>query len=317
VIHLRTAAYLAEAMAGAGLEEDARQLGALHDGMIDSFARFYREQCAGEPRPEPTLAIVTLPSRHRGSRVLWRRSFARRGWRCVEGTPDDVRAANGELLVRGRAVDVLWGDFLFYQGYQFARYSETRYASRFGDFRAAPVETARLLGDAALLELLAERRVVNISPPRAYLALSKHLLSWIHRSDRPVAEELRPWLAAHVARTYAAADRLDGVLSLDEATRRREELVLKPCQYGGAHGVVAGSEMAPSEWAARLATIWTDADWVLQELHSPAKTVAGEYVSLGLYNYGGVLGGVTIRTAPSLVVSARKSAFIPVVCDGA
>jgi len=77
--------------------------------------------------------------------------------------------------------------------------------------------------------------------------------------------------------------------------------------------VQAGREVAPAEWAERLRATWEDPGWVLQELHLPKRTPDGQYLSLGLYNYGGQLGAVTIRAAPSLVVSARKSLFVPVV----
>jgi hypothetical protein len=39
----------------------------------------------------------------------------------------------------------------------------------------------------------------------------------------------------------------------------------------------------------------------------------GHYLSLGLYNYGGRFGGLTIRSAPTLVVNARDSTLTPVV----
>ena len=38
-----------------------------------------------------------------------------------------------------------------------------------------------------------------------------------------------------------------------------------------------------------------------------------QYLSLGLYNHAGKLGGVTIRTAPSLMVGTRDTDFFSIV----
>jgi hypothetical protein len=154
--------------------------------------------------------------------------------------------------------------------------------------------------------------VANLSPSKAYLALSKHLLSFIHREDRKVPEGTRPYLQAHVARTYSATDRQEGAISAAQAIRDREGLLLKPCQYGGGHGVVIGRDTPKDEWAQRVEATFGDPGWALQEFYLPRRSPTGEYLSIGLYNYGGHFGGMTIRAAPSLMISARKSAFIPV-----
>ncbi|HVE86468.1 MAG TPA: hypothetical protein VND93_26610, partial [Myxococcales bacterium] len=62
----------------------------------------------------------------------------------------------------------------------------------------------------------------------------------------------------------------------------------------------------------RLEAIWDDPEWVLQEYHPPRRAPDGQVLSLGLYNHGGRLGGVTLRAGDSLVVSARRSRLVPV-----
>jgi glutathionylspermidine synthase len=104
---------------------------------------------------------------------------------------------------------------------------------------------------------------------------------------------------------------------MDEAVRRRDGLLIKPCSYGGSHGVLPGCESAADEWARRIAAIWTDPAWVLQEFHPPRRSTGGQFLSLGLYNYGGQLGGITLRAGRSRNVSARDSVFIPAVAEDA
>jgi hypothetical protein len=309
-IHLRTAAYLARALRRAGFDEDAAQLDGMLDPLTASFARSLGPR-AHEERA-PAVGLLFLGNMHRGSRTVFRDAFARAGWRFVNGRASELAIERDGMKLRGEPIDVLWSDFLFYLGYQQARYQQTRFASRAGDFSAAADESARILDDARALELFRRRRPLNFSPMKSYLATSKHLLAWIDQPAIPVDGD-RAWLSAHVARTYDVRDRLEGSLSVGDAIRRREQLLVKPCQYGGAHGVEAGRESETAAWAAKLEKIWRDPEWVLQELHEPARVAGGDWLSVGLYNYGGQLGAVTLRTAPTLVVSARRSLFIPVV----
>jgi hypothetical protein len=201
---------------------------------------------------------------------------------------------------------------LFHLGYQYERYTQTRFPSKLGDYSRAPEESLRVLGSE---EMLAARKTALVSPMTSYLALSKRLLAFVHRDDAPIDATLRPLLRAHTARTFSVDERTDGTLDLAQAERDRERLLIKPCQYGGAHGVEPGVSLSPADWSRRLNEVWRDPDWVLQELHVPARSPDGRVLSFGLYSYGGQLGGVTVRAATSLVVSARDSLFIPCVVD--
>jgi hypothetical protein len=314
-IHMRAEAYLARALAQAGFTADARLLERSYDALCDTFERCYAAEARGR-RATPTVGVVLLANMHRGSRVTWRQAFRRRRWGYVEGRASELRATPSGLELRGQPVDIVWADFLLYLAYQYARYRQTQFASKMGDYSRAETEAAPLLADPTVLERVRDRSVVEMSPAKSYLAISKHLLSFIHRADRGVSPKMRPWLERHVARTYGADERGDGTIDVRAAMARREGMVLKPCQYGGSHGVVLGRELEASSWAARLEEIWRDPQWVLQELHVPRRTREGEWLSLGLYNFGGRLGAVTIRSGASMVVSARKSRFIPVVFDG-
>jgi hypothetical protein len=56
---------------------------------------------------------------------------------------------------------------------------------------------------------------------------------------------------------------------------------------------------------------------VVQDFHPPRRTSDGQFLSLGLYSYGGQLGGITLRAGGSRNVSARDSVFIPAVAEDA
>jgi hypothetical protein len=78
-----------------------------------------------------------------------------------------------------------------------------------------------------------------------------------------------------------------------------------------------GCECAAAKWAQRVEDIWADPAWVVQAFHPPRQTTDGQFLSLGLYSYGGQLGGITLRAGGSRNVSARDSVFIPAVADDA
>jgi hypothetical protein len=312
-LHLRSALYLSIMLRRAGFEESARLLDWLGYEQVSSFRRFYQAQQPAEPKESPRIGLVFLPAYHRGTRVVWRELFCRYGFRWSEGTLADVEITRDALKVRGEPVDILWGDLLFHLGYQYVRYRETTWKSKLGDFSVAPEQTRTILDDPRVLELIASRRLVNITPVKSYLAMAKSLLAWIHRPDRPVPEEDRRWLAEHVARTYSALDRSEGAIAQSEVIARREAYLLKPCQYGGGHGVLIGRTVEPGEWARRVEATWSDPSWVVQDFYLPRRAPSGEWTSFGLYNYGGRMGGIALRTDPSLLIGARTAAFVPVL----
>jgi glutathionylspermidine synthase len=311
-LYLQNARYLARAMEKLGHREDAGLLNQLTDEKLSSFRRFYEQHCP-TPKERPTIAILTLPSWHRALRAMWREEFHRFGWNYVEGQVTDLAVSDTGITLRGRPIDVLWGDFLFHLGYQYVRYRETKFPSRVGNYQQSPDLTGIIMEDQRALNLFHTGRVVNLTPAKSYLALSKHLLSWIHR-DYPTDERNRSWLADHVARTYSVEDRVQGRLSLDDVIRRKDEFLLKPCQYGGAHGVLIGRQSTVEVWRKRCEEAWHDTGWVIQDFFLPRRTTDGLWISVGIYNYGGRLGGITLRTASDLVISARTASFIPVVC---
>jgi hypothetical protein len=310
LVHMRGLFYLIRELARGGFADDARLLDELsRDMIVKGFLRFTSARLAAPPARQ-VVGALTPSGWYRAGHLLYRAAFQRAGCDYVFGGPEHLEVTDKEIRLRGTRIDVLWADFFFYMAYQCARYQETKFPSKMPDFGKTPAQAAELLANRRFLEHLRTGRVVNISPGRAYLALPKSLLSWIHRSDRPVPEDDRAFLAEHVARTYSARDRADGLITVEEATKNRGELLVKPCQYGASHGVLLGRMAEPDAWRDKLAEMWDDPSWALQEFREPVKTAGGEWVSLGLSNFDGALGGVYFRTSPSLLINARDSGFV-------
>ncbi|MDB4955130.1 MAG: hypothetical protein JWO36_2699 [Myxococcales bacterium] len=311
LFHMRGLLYLIRELARGGFEEDARLLDQLsRDMVVEGFLRFAKPRMTSS-RARPVIGALSPSGWFRAGHVLFRAAFERFGCDYIAGGPEHLEVTDGEIRMRGKRIDVLWMDFFLYIAYQSTRYQETKFPSKVPEYGQTPAQAAALLADKRFLAHVRSGRVVNLSPPRAYLALPKSLLSWVHRSDRPVPEQDRAFLKEHVARTYSARDRADGLITIDEVANNRGEFLVKPCLYGGSHGVLLGRMIEADAWRDKLAAVWDDPTWALQEFREPIKAADGAWVSLGLANYDGTLGGVYFRTSPSLLVNARDAAFIP------
>jgi hypothetical protein len=251
-----------------------------------------------------------LPNLHRGTKLFWRRELVDGGCDVVFGLPSDVRVQGGRVCLGDRPVDVLWLDWTVYPGFQQARFQQTRFHSKVGDFSKAGSATEALLTLPGLDGALRDRVVTFVSPMRAYRALSKALLAWIERPELPLTDGDRALLRKHVTRTHDHHERERGVITPERARDEREALVWKPCRFGGSHGVMIGRDTAPDEWARRLDEGWRDPEWVLQAFAEPVTDAHGATMSFGLYDFGGELGGMLVRSAPQRIVGARSSDII-------
>ena len=310
LIHMRGLLYLIRELARGGFADDAKRLDEITRTMVvRGFTRFVEAQL---PAPRKRLVVGALtPSRFfPAGHLLYRAAFQRWGCDYVYGGPEHLEVTEQDIRIRGTPIDVLWADFFFYFAYQAARYKEIP-SPTMPDWGKTPEQASELLSNKRFLAHLRNKRVINVSPARSYLALPKSLLSWIHRSDRPVNEENRAFLQNHVARTYSARDRTEGLIALADVANHRGEFLVKPCQYGGSFGVQLGCLTEADAWRAKLIQIWDHPQWAVQEFREPAKTADGRWTSLGLPNFDGELGGIFIRTAGSVLLNWRDAGFVP------
>lgn len=315
LMHVRSVLYLMRALERAGVTDAVHALEPLARMVVDAFDRAYRAR-QPDPKRTPVVGGLTPSGWFRVTHRLYREMFRRAGWDYVFGGPEDLDVTDHEVRVAGQPVDILWPDFLFYMAYQEARYSQTKFPSAIGDYSSTPAQVAAIIDNRNFIAHLRSRRVTMLSPAASYLALPKSLLAWIHDPDRPVPDGERAWLADHVARTYALRDRERGVITLERVLDDKDRLLIKPCQYGGSHGVLLGIVANRDDWATAVRTMWTDPTWVVQDYWAPALATNGDHVSVGVQSFSGELGGIYLRTSSSALVSARTSSFMPVTFGG-
>jgi hypothetical protein len=287
----------------------ARELDGFRVDKLASIRRFIDETLESPPE-RPTVAILLLPGVHRGTKHVWKHELETSGFDVVIGHPGELRYEIDGVRLHGRRIDAIWSDWFLYLGFQQTRYEQTRFESRVGNFSTSGMTATTLLEQLGLMAALVDRKVTVLSPIRGYRALSKALLAWVERKELAISDEDRAYVRDHLAETWDSARRR-GDLSRQDARTQKDTLVLKPCRFGGSHGVVIGKECVADEWARRMDEIWTDPEWVLQRLVEPNLDERGQRLSYGVYNYAGTLGGLLVRAAPSMIVSARSASIIP------
>ena len=308
-LHLRAVAYTAHALHRQG-DPFAQSLAVFARDKTASMRRFIDETVASRPE-HPVVGLIVMPGMHRGSKLQWAHELRAAGMVPVLGQPSDVRVDGAGLHVGGTRVDALWADWFLYLGYQQERYEQTRFASKVGDYSTAAASSEAILSLPGFADALAARAFTIFSPLRAYRALSKALLAWIDRPELALSADDRAYLHAHVAETVDHRAR-EGAFTPEQARRRREELVLKPCRFGGSHGVLIGRDVAPDTWAHKLDDVWSDPEWVLQDFIAPNRdAITGAQLSYGVYDYLGTQGGILVRSADATIISARTAGLIP------
>ncbi len=316
-LHLRSAAYLATIIHrrpgnDAAHEAVARAIDRLRVHKIDAIERYVSATTSASRR---RIGIVLLPGMHRGSLLFWRHELGLAGYDLHVGRPEDLGVAHGVLTVRERPVDTVWIDWIAYLGFQQQRYEQTRFATKSGNFSAASLVTKRFLELPDLPRILADRASTLLSPIASYRAISKAILAWIDRPELALSPDDRAYLRTHVTETLDHSARLGGVITPERARHEREDLVLKPCRFGGAHGVVVGRDCAAETWARQVDEVWADAEWILQRFVEPVTDSDGARLSHGVYNYAGELGGILVRSASQRVISARTADAIVAVWE--
>ena len=309
-IHLRAVAYMAHALHKKG-DPFALRLDAFARAKTASIRR-YIDATLAKRADRPTIGVLLMPGMHRGSKLQWLHELRAAGMEPVLGSPADVRVDGKGVYVGTTRVDALWSDWFLYLGYQQQRYEQTRFASKIGDYSNAGASSEAVLGLPGFAEALRDRAFTLFSPVRAYRALSKALLAWIDRPELALSADDRAWLSAHVAETVDHRAR-EAAFTPEEARRRREELVLKPCRFGGSHGVLIGRDVEPDAWAKKLDEVWTDPEWVLQSFVPPNRDENGAQLSYGVYDYLGTQGGILVRSADATIISARTAGLIAAV----
>ena len=270
--------------------------------LLLSLLETFREWAGGGARrAAPNVAILDwhdLPTAHEF--VLLRNYFASRGVPTIICSPDELEYEGGRLRRGGFPVDLVYKRVIIHE--YLARYDETHALWRaYADGAVCVVNPFRckMLHKKAAFELLTDDTCAG----------------WFTAGEREVIRACVPWTRRVAERKTSDAGGRE--IDLSEFVRRnREELILKPNDDYGGHGVCPGRSVSESEWE-RMIAVALAGDFVVQEIvEVPAEEfpVFGErawavqpmYVDTNPFIFRGRAEGALVRLSQSPVVNVTS-----------
>ena len=244
------------------LEERAHWRPEPHKRLLQSLLQAYREW--GGDKEQPRIAIVDWKgvSTESEFRIL-QKYFVAEGYSTIIADPDDLRYHDGQLSCGDFVIDIVYKRVVIHEFLE------------------------RCAEDHPLAQAYADRRVCIANSFRTKLAHKKAgfaILSNPRYIDLFAADELQV-LRRHIPWTRRVTEGKtsfeDGEHDLIQLIRReREQLVLKPNDDYGGHGVFLGWETSPEEWEHAIA-LSLERPYVVQQ-RVPLKKVAMPTFSGGL-----------------------------------
>ena len=244
------------------LEERAHWRPEPHKRLLQSLLQAYREW--GGDKEQPRIAIVDWKgvSTESEFRIL-QKYFVAEGYSTIIADPDDLRYHDGQLSCGDFVIDIVYKRVVIHEFLE------------------------RCAEDHPLAQAYADRRVCIANSFRTKLAHKKAgfaILSNPRYIDLFAADELQV-LRRHIPWTRRVTEGKtsfeDGEHDLIQLIRReREQLVLKPNDDYGGHGVFLGWETSPAEWEHAIA-LSLERPYVVQQ-RVPLKKVAMPTFSGGL-----------------------------------
>jgi len=234
-----------------------------HKRLLQSLLQAYREW--GGDKEQPQIAIVDWKgvSTESEFRIL-QKYFTAEGYSTIIADPDDLRYHDGQLSCGDFVIDIVYKRVVIHEFLE------------------------RCAEDHPLAQAYADRRVCIANSFRTKLAHKKAgfaILSNPRYMDLFAADELQV-LRRHIPWTRRVTEGKttfeDGEHDLIQLIRReREQLVLKPNDDYGGHGVFLGWETSPEEWEHAIA-LSLERPYVVQQ-RVPLKKVAMPTFSGGLH----------------------------------
>jgi uncharacterized circularly permuted ATP-grasp superfamily protein len=230
--------------------------------MLEVLLRAHTEFLGREPQSAPRIAIVDLKGLPTQKEFeLFREYFESRGYPAVIASPDELEFTNGKLRAGDFEIDIVYKRLLVNE--------------------YLPIMNAQ----PALLEAYRARAVCMVNSFRSKMIHKKALFAVLtderharlfNADERDVISRHVPWTrrvrAEHTERHGAQID------LLEYARSARDQLVLKPNDDYGGHGIYIGWNTGESAWEEALRHALADGDYLVQER---VKTARETFPALG------------------------------------
>jgi hypothetical protein len=223
--------------------------------MLDVLLKCYEEFLGRKPDRPPTIAIVDLKDLPTLKEFeLFSEYFESNGYPSVICSPDELEFSNGELLFRGKKIDIVYKRLLVNEYLPIIdEQPALLYAYRAGAICMVNSFRGKLVHKKAIFAVLTNEKYSHFFDPEELAAITTHI-PW----TRKFREEL----------TINKGDSID----LVKWTRTNShKLVLKPNDDYGGHGIHIGWNSSASEWDDAIKAALNDGDYLVQERVKTAK----------------------------------------------
>ena len=233
--------------------------------MLDVLLDSYEEFLGRKPEAIPRIAIVDLGERPTQSEFeLFKEFFERQGYPTIICTPEELEFSNNRLRVGDFEIDIVYKRLLV-----------NEYLPIIGEY-------------PALVDACRARAVCMVNSFRSKLIHKKALFAVLTDQRRAAlfSDEEQEAIGKHVPWTrLVRAEKSDyfgeEVDLLEYIKANRNQLVLKPNDDYGGHGITIGWNSDEAAWHSALEAALADGDYLAQERVPTAREVFPELTAAG------------------------------------
>jgi hypothetical protein len=224
--------------------------------LLDVLLACYEEYLAGRSVDhKPVIAIVDLKDLPTQKEFeLFRDYFEAAGYDALISSPDELEFGNGRLYSGGVAIDIVYKRLLVNEYLPILREAPALLdAYRAGAVCMVNSFRGKMVHKKAIFAVLTNERYAHLFDERELAAIAAHV----------------PWTRKF--REEATENRGQPIELVEWTRANAGNLVLKPNDDYGGHGIAIGWAVSPAEWDAAIAEALPDGDYLVQERVKTSK----------------------------------------------
>jgi hypothetical protein len=217
--------------------------------LLDVLVQSYEEFLGKKPERAPQIAIVDLPDVPTVKEFeLFKEFFERSGYPSIICTPQQLEFTNNRLSVNGFEIDIVYKRLLVNEYLPIIK----EYPALLEAYRAHAIcmvnsFRSKLIHKKALFAVLTDNKRAPLFSEEELEAIRSHV----------------PW--TRIVRDERTEHNGSEVDLLDFVLANNEQLVLKPNDDYGGHGITIGWDADDSTWRKALQDALADGDYLVQE----------------------------------------------------
>ena len=223
--------------------------------LLDTLLACHREYLGREPDKKPTIAIIDLKDLPTSKEFeLFKEYFESRGYPAVICSPDELEFSGGRLLFNGTVIDIVYKRLLVNEYLPIVRDCPAFLdAYRAGAICMANSFRSKLVHKKAIFAVLTNEKYANLFNTDELDAIRSHV----------------PWTRKF--REEQTVNRGENIDLVGWTRANASNLVLKPNDDYGGHGIYIGWNSDGAQWDEAIEHALANGDYLVQERVKTAK----------------------------------------------